>query len=129
MWVDVFSRVTKSDVGSLPGRGVIRPRCYATLLFLLNALRASLGTLLTPAGSSGRDSRSYPGPSDLGSIKFLEASYASFWSQHTAPTSLTSESNEGNAWTALARRLISQFILFCTLLARAHVACSRGKSR
>lgn len=62
------SRVTKSGVGPLPGRGVIRPRCYATLLFLLNASRTSLGTLLTQSGSSGRGSRSYPGSSDLGSM-------------------------------------------------------------
>ena len=62
-------------------------------------------------------------------MKFLEASYASLWSLHTAPTSLTSESNEGNARTALVRRLTSQFILSCTLLVRAHVACTRGKSR
>lgn len=59
-------------------------------LFLSNASRTSLGTLPTPSGSSGRGSRSYPGSSDLGSMKFLEASHASFGSQHAAPTSLTS---------------------------------------
>ena len=49
-------------------------------------------------------------------MKFFEASHASFWSQHTAPTSLSSESNEGNTWTTLVRRLISHLILSCTLL-------------
>lgn len=54
-------------------------------LFLSNASRTSLSTLPTPSGSSGRGSRSYPGSSDLGSMKLLEASRASFWSQHTVP--------------------------------------------
>lgn len=70
-----------------------------------------------------------PGLERPGVDEFLEASRVSFWSQHTAPPSLTSKPNGGNAWTALARRLISQLILSCTSLARTHVACSRGKSR
>lgn len=62
-------------------------------------------------------------------MKFVAESHASFWSQHTAPTSLTSDSLDGNTCTTLVRRLTSQFIRSQTLLVLTRTACSRGKSR
>lgn len=62
-------------------------------------------------------------------MKFVAAAQASSWSQHTAPTSLTSDSTDGNTCTTRALRFISASVLSWMLFVLIHLRCSGGKSR
>ena len=62
-------------------------------------------------------------------MKLRSHAHASFWSRHTAPTSLTSDAADGNTCTTLVRLLISQFMRSQTLLVLTQCRCSRGNAR
>lgn len=65
-------------------------------------------TCPAPGSGSGAAERSQSASMPDGSM-YLRLDHSSRASQHTAPTSLTSDASEGKLWTTLGLRFISLF--------------------